>query len=71
MSKKLETSSDDWYKFNKKADKIQRKHSDARTSDEKEKWERKAEELVDFMRSKYGDDENVERIINTYYLERL
>lgn len=71
MSKKLETSSDDWYKFNEKADKIQRKHSDARTNDEKEKWERKAEELVDFMRSKYGDDENVESIINTYYLERL
>ena len=71
MSKKLETSSYDWYKFNEKADKIQRKHSDARTSDEKEKWERKAEELVDFMRSKYGDDENVESIINTYYLERL
>lgn len=71
MSKRLETSSDDWYKFNEKADKILRKHSDARTSDEKEKWERKAEELVDFMRSKYGDDENVESIINTYYLERL
>ena len=71
MSKKLETSSDDWSKFNEKADKIQRKHSDARTSDEKEKWERKAEELVDFMRSKYGDDEIVESIINTYYLERL
>ena len=71
MSKKLETSSDDWYKFNEKADKILRKHSDARTSAEKEKWERKAEELVDFMHSKYGDDENVKSIINTYYLERL
>lgn len=71
MSKKLETSSDDWYKFNEKADKILRKHSDARTSDEKEKWERKAEELIDFMRSKYGYDENVESIINTYYLDRL
>lgn len=35
MSKKLETSSDDWYKFNEKADKIQRKHSDARTSEGK------------------------------------
>ena len=35
MSKKLETSSNDWYKFNEKADKIQRKHSDARTSEEK------------------------------------
>ena len=32
---RLETSSDDWYKFNEKADKIHRKYSDARTSDEK------------------------------------
>ena len=36
---RLETSSDDWYKFNEKADKIHRKYSDARTSDEREKWE--------------------------------
>lgn len=67
----LKTSSDDWYKFNEKADKIQRKHSAAYTSIEREKWERKAEELIDYMRSKYGYDDNVERIISTYYLDRL
>lgn len=39
----LKSGSDDWYKFTEKADKIQRKHSAARTSDEREKWERKAE----------------------------
>lgn len=33
MARRLETSSDDWYKFTEKADKIQRKYSDARTSD--------------------------------------
>jgi len=71
MAKRLETSSDDWFKFNEKADKIQRKHSAARTSDEREKWERKAEELIDYMRDKYGYDDNVERIINMYYLDRL
>lgn len=71
MAKVLETSSDDWYKFNEKADKIHRKYSDARTSDEKEKWKRKAEDLIDFMRSKYGYDDNVEYIIRTYYLDRL
>lgn len=68
---RLETSSNDWYKFNEKADKIHRKYSDARTSDEREKWKRKAEDLIDYMRDKYGYDENVERIINTYYLDRL
>lgn len=67
----LKTSSDDWYKFNEKADKIQHKHSAAYTSIEREKWERKAEELIDYMRSKYGYDDNVERIISTYYLDRL
>lgn len=54
MARRLETSSDDWHKFNEKADKIQRKHSAARTSDEREKWKRKAEELIDYMRDKYG-----------------
>lgn len=49
MARRLETSSDDWHKFNEKADKIQRKHSAARTSDEREKWKRKAEELIDYM----------------------
>lgn len=68
---RLETSSDDWHKFNEKADKIQRKHSAARTSDEREKWKRKAEELIDYMRDKYGYDDNVERIIDMYYLDRL
>ena len=71
MARRLETSSDDWYKFTEKADKIHRKHSDARTSDEREKWKRKAEELIDYMRDKYGYDENVERIIDTYYLDRM
>lgn len=71
MARRLETSSDDWYKFNEKADKIQRKHSAARTSDECEKWKRKAEELIDYMRDKYGYDDNVERIIDMYYLDRL
>ena len=71
MARRLETSSDDWYKFNEKADKIQRKHSAARTSDERETWKRKAEELIDYMRDKYGYDDNVERIIDMYYLDRL
>ena len=71
MARRLEKSSDDWYKFNEKADKIQRKHSAARTSDEREKWKRKAEELIDYMRDKYGYDDNVERIIDMYYLDRL
>ena len=71
MARRLETSSDDWHKFNEKADKIQRKHSAARTSDEREKWKRKAEELIDYMRDKYGYDDNVERIIDMYYLDRL
>ena len=71
MARRLETSSDDWHKFNEKADKIQRKHSAARTSDEREKWKRKAEELSDYMRDKYGYDDNVERIIDMYYLDRL
>lgn len=71
MARRLETSSDDWHKFNEKADKIQRKHSTARTSDEREKWKRKAEELIDYMRDKYGYDDNVERIIDMYYLDRL
>lgn len=71
MARRLETSSDDWHKFNEKADKIQRKHSVARTSDEREKWKRKAEELIDYMRDKYGYDDNVERIIDMYYLDRL
>lgn len=71
MARRLETSSDDWYKFNEKADTIQRKHSAARTSDEREKWKRKAEELIDYMRDKYGYDDNVERIIDMYYLDRL
>lgn len=71
MARRLETSSDDWYKFTEKADKIQRKHSDARTTDERDKWKRKAEELIDYMRDKYGYDENVERIISTYYLDRM
>ena len=71
MARRLETSSDDWNKFNEKADKIQRKHSAARTSDEREKWKRKAEELIDYMRDKYGYDDNVERIIDMYYLDRL
>ena len=66
---RLETSSDDWYKFNEKADKIHRKYSDARTSDEREKWKDKAEDLIDYMRDKYGF--NVERIISMYYLDRL
>lgn len=70
MARRLETSSDDWHKFNEKADKIQRKHSAARTSDEREKWKRKAEELIDYMRDKYGYDDNVERIIDMYYLDR-
>ncbi len=68
---RLETSSDDWYKFNEKADKIHRKYSDARTSDEREKWKDKAEDLIDYMRDKYGFDDNVERIISMYYLDRL
>ena len=38
MARRLESSSDDWHKFNEQADKIQRKHSAARTSDEREKW---------------------------------
>ena len=71
MARRLETSSDVWHKFNEKADKIQRKHSAARTSDEREKWKRKAEELIDYMRDKYGYDDNVERIIDMYYLDRL
>lgn len=71
MGKVLENGSEDWYKFSEKAEKIQRKHSDARTFDERQKWERKAEELIDFMRSKYGYDDNVERIISNYYLDRL
>ena len=68
---RLETSSEDWYKFNEKADKIHRKYSDARTSDEREKWKDKAEDLIDYMRDKYGFDDNVERIISMYYLDRL
>ena len=68
---RLETSSDDWYKFNEKADKIHRKYSDARTSDEREKWKDKAEDLIDYMRDKYGFDDNVERIISMYHLDRL
>ena len=68
---RLETSSDDWYKFNEKADKIHRKYSDARTSDEREKWKDKAEDLIYYMRDKYGFDDNVERIISMYYLDRL
>ena len=68
---RLETSSDDWYKFNEKADKIHRKYSDARTSDEREKWKDKAEDLIDYMRDKCGFDDNVERIISMYYLDRL
>ena len=68
---RLETSSDDWYKFNEKADKIHRKYSDARTSDEREKWKDKSEDLIDYMRDKYGFDDNVERIISMYYLDRL
>ena len=68
---RLETSSDDWYKFNEKADKIHRKYSDARTSDEREKWKDKAEDLIDYMRDKYGFDDNVELIISMYYLDRL
>lgn len=68
---RLETSSDDWYKFNEKADKIHRKYSDARTSDEREKWKDKAEDLIDYMRDKYGFDDNVERIISMYYLDRF
>ena len=68
---RLETSSDDWYKFNEKADKIHRKYSDARTSDEREKWKDKAEDLINYMRDKYGFDDNVERIISMYYLDRL
>lgn len=68
---KLESGSDDYYKFSEKADKIYRKHSDARTREEREKWEQKAEDLIDFMREKYGYDDNVEWIINNYYLDRL
>ena len=68
---RLETSSDDWYKFNEKADKIHRKYSDARTSDEREKWKDKAEDLIDYMRDKYGFDDNVKRIISMYYLDRF
>ena len=31
----------------------------------------KAEDLIDYMRDKYGFDDNVERIISMYYLDRL
>ena len=40
-------------------------------SDEREKWKDKAEDLIDYMRDKYGFDDNVERIISMYYLDRL
>ena len=67
----LKTSSDDWYNFTERADYIHRKYSDARTSDEHNRQKLSAEDLIDFMRSKYGYDKNVESIISQDYLDRM
>lgn len=68
----LRNGSDDWYKYKEKADKYVRKAANSRTSDERERWREKAQDLADGMRDKYGySDENVEYIIATYHLENL
>ena len=68
---RLESGSIDWYKYTEKADKIYRKYVEARTEDEKNIWRDQADMLINVMMSKYGNDSNVNYIIDKYYLERL
>jgi endonuclease III len=68
---RLESGSIDWYKYTEKADKIYRKYVEARTEDEKNIWRDQADTLINVMMSKYGNDSNVNYIIDKYYLERL
>ena len=68
---RLESGSIDWYKYTEKADKIYRKYVEARTEDEKNIWWDQADTLINVMMFKYGNDSNVNYIIDKYYLERL
>ena len=68
---RLESGSIDWYKYTEKADKIYRTDGEASTEDEKNIWRDQADTLINVMMSKYGNDSNVNYIIDKYYLERL
>lgn len=68
----LRSGSDEDYRLKEEADYIHRQCVDAATHDEREKWAAKGEALARNMREEYGlGDEQVKRIIEDNYLDRL